>query len=54
MKDPDFYQAKMLKWLQRAQEAVTRSDAKKCVKKFSKHQKRYTKAYNQDINQDTA
>jgi len=54
MKDPNYYQGKMLKWLQLAQLATNRSDAKKCVKKFSKHQKRYFMAYNQDIDQGTA
>ena len=52
MKTPQHYQDKMAKWLLRAQEAATRKQAQKALRKFKKHQARYSQAYNEGIRED--
>ena len=52
MKDPKHYQQKMAYWLLQAQDATTRKRAKKCLRKYSKHQRRYFLAYTEGIQEE--
>ena len=49
MKNARHYQEKMALWLQRAQEAITRKDAKRAIKKFKKSQRRYKECYDLEV-----
>ena len=49
MRDAHHYQEKMAYWLLKAQDATTRKQAKKALRKFSKHQRRYFLAYHKSI-----
>jgi hypothetical protein len=49
MKSAKHYQSKMVKWLLKAEEAITRKKAMKALKKFNKHQTSYSKCYDQEV-----
>ena len=52
MRDAKHYQKKMAYWLLKAQDATSRKQAQRAIKKYNKHQRRYFLVYNEGIQED--